>query len=141
MKVFLDTNIILDRLLRRGLSIDIVDEIFNMIYSEMITGFTTANALTDIFYIASKIFGKDATKYELLDIINILSIISVDHNDCLTTLNLPITDFEDAIAVVCATKADVEYIITNDIDFPKDKFGKCKVVKPEEFIKLTTPSQ
>ena len=136
MKVFLDTNILLDRMLRRELNIDIVDELFSLICNERIIGFTTTNALTDIFYIASKFLGKDATKYELLDIIDIVSIISVDCDDCMIALNLPITDFEDAIAVVCASKADVEYIITNDNDFPKGKFGQCKVVKPEEFLKV-----
>ena len=138
MRVFLDTNIILDYILEREPSIKITDEIINLILSGLVQGYTSTNCLTDIFYISSKTMGKKVAKDTLLKIIDMLIVISVDCDDCMIALNLPITDFEDAIAIVCASKADVEYIITNDNGFPKGQFGQCKVIKPEEFLRITT---
>ena len=136
MRVFLDTNIILDYILEREPSIKITDEIINLILSGLVQGYTSTNCLTDIFYISSKKMGKKAAKDTLFKIIDMLIVISVDCDDCAKALELPITDFEDAIAIVCANKADVEYIITNDNDFPYGKFGQCKIISPEEFLKV-----
>ena len=134
MRVLLDTNIILDQILRREPNYTLVKEIFEMIFCKSITGFTTANGLTDIYYIASKKLGKDTTKNALLILIRLLKVISVDSDDCTEGLKLPITDFEDALIVVCANKTKIDYIITNDKDFPIYGCNKSVVIKPEDFL-------
>jgi len=136
MKVFLDTNIILDYVLVREPNIKVVDKIIDLIFNSTIQGYTSTNCLTDIFYISSKDLGKEAAKEIIFKIIGLLYVISVDLDDCVNALNLPIPDFEDALIVSCADKANVDNIITYDNDFCKFSTKSCKIVKPEEFLKI-----
>ena len=63
------------------------------------------------------------------------SVISITHEDCTNALALSIDDFEDALAVACAQKASVDYIITRDdkllnYDLP------IKAITPTELLNL-----
>ena len=91
MKVLFDTNVMLDRIQKHELNIDIVDELFDMIYNEKIIDYSSANDLTNIYYVASIFLDKEATKDDLLNVIDIFNVISVAHDDRATALNLPIT--------------------------------------------------
>lgn len=52
--------------------------------------------------------------------------------ECAIALNSPITDFEDAIQVVCAERAGIDYIITRDSTF----LQQCAIaITPSAFIK------
>ncbi|MES1022196.1 PIN domain-containing protein [Gloeocapsa sp. BRSZ] len=52
MRILIDTNIILDYLLRREPFCQKADLLFQVIASDQIVGYVTATTLTDIFYIA-----------------------------------------------------------------------------------------
>ena len=54
MKVLIDTNVVLDVLLKRHFFYQDSFTIFRFIDQERINGCITASAITDIFYIANK---------------------------------------------------------------------------------------
>ena len=61
-------------------------------------------------------------------------IVSVDGRDCVTAIDLPMSDFEDALVVVCAEKAALNYIITNDRDLLRDMNSSVPMISPSSFL-------
>ena len=88
------------------------------------------------YYIVAKRLGArrahDAARY----LLNVLAVIPVNGDDCVCALNLPIPDFEDALATVCSGKAAVEYIITNDKEFLAITGISIKIMSPAGFLCL-----
>jgi predicted nucleic acid-binding protein len=62
MKVLIDTNVVLDVLINNAVFFANSKKIFDFTEQKRITGFITASAVTDIFYIAQRKLGKKATK-------------------------------------------------------------------------------
>ena len=62
-------------------------------------------------------------------------VVSVTHDDCTNAMSLPMTDYEDALVVACAQKANADYIVTRD-----DKLLACnlpiKIITPMELLQL-----
>ena len=135
MTVLLDTNIIMDALQERQ-PFDIqAKEILKRGQDGELTCLFTANAATDIFYLYSRARDVKSAKVALEFLLEHYGVISITHEDCLNALTIPIDDFEDALAVACAQKANVDYIVTRD-----DKLLACdlavKVVVPEKLLEL-----
>ena len=107
MRILLDTNIILDFFLSREPNYKASEKIFELICKEKIQAFTTANSITDIYYISVKKLGEVTTKDAIRNLFNLVSIIDVDGYDCINALDLPFSDFEDALIVVCANKRNI----------------------------------
>ena len=64
------------------------------------------------------------------------TVVSVDGKDCQEAIDLPMADFEDALVVTCAEKADVDYIVTNDKEFLAAPDLRVARITPDDFIKL-----
>ena len=135
MKILVDTNVILDFFLSREPQKEAVVKLFEQICQENAEAFTTANSITDIYYITAKRLGDNQARELLRNLFNIFEVISVDGNDCEKALNLPITDYEDALVVTCAKKKNIGYIISNDRDFLRVEPESARVVSPDDFVK------
>lgn len=61
-------------------------------------------------------------------------VASVDGEDCQVALDLPMGDFEDALVVVCAEKANLNYIVTNDKGFLSSTELSVPPISPTDFI-------
>jgi len=138
MKIMIDTNVILDFFLSRQPGIDSARQIFEMIYQEKIEGFTTANSITDIYYITAKKLDGVIAREAIKHLLKMLKIVAVDGTDCANALNLPVADFEDALVTVCAKKEGVDYIVTNDNAYLQIDSHIAKVVSSQSFIELIT---
>ena len=136
MIILLDTNVILDHILSREPYAESVGKIFNMIGREEIEAAVTVNSITDIYFIVSKRLGDTSARKALRDLFNILVIISVDGDDCISALNLSMSDFEDAVVVVCADKDDIDYIVSNDKLFLQVDSALAQVISPDNFLSL-----
>ena len=136
MKILVDTNVILDFFLLREPRQEAVKELFELVYQEKIEAFTTASSVTDIYYITAKRLGGNQAREVLNNLLNLLGIISVDGHDCLKALDLPISDFEDALVVTCASKADIGYIISTDKNFLRTQTSLARVITVEDFLRL-----
>ena len=129
-----DTNVILDFFLSREPENKNATMLFEQIYQEKIEGLATASSITDIYYIMAKRLSADQTREAIYDLLNILEIIPVDGYDCSKALDLPIPDFEDALIVSCAKKADVQYIISHDKDFLRTDTDLVPVITAADFL-------
>ena len=134
MNVLIDTNIILDDILDRTSNAENAKKINRLVTDELIGGYLTANTLTDIFYIISKNKNDAIARKTIKNLLLIFTILSVDGEDCQKAIDLPMGDFEDALVVVCAEKANLDYIVTNDQGFLAGTGLSVPTIKPTEFL-------
>jgi predicted nucleic acid-binding protein len=134
VNILLDTNIVLDALLTREPYHGLAEDIFALAGTEKITGYVTANSVTDIYYIVKKRLGDSVARKALRDMINVFAVIPVDGRDCRRALDSEIADFEDGVVMVCATKCELDCIVTRDAEFLRYKKYPIPVLTPEQFL-------
>lgn len=136
MRAFLDTNILLDYLLKRQPYYESVKKIFDMCLYK-IDGCVTPHSLIDIFYILNE--RTDATaeycRETILKLRAVLIVIPENDDRVLAAAkNDGFNDFEDSMQNESAIFAGVDYIITrNKKDFES---STVSVVAPDEFLNL-----
>jgi len=136
MRIFVDTNVILDFFLSRGTQKEAVTGLFEEIYQEKIGAVTSASCITDIYYITAKRLGDSKAREVLSNLLSILGIVSVDGNDCVKALELPVPDFEDALVLTCASKVEISYIISSDKGFLNVETPSMRVITAEGFMDI-----
>ena len=134
MNALIDTNVILDDILDRVPNAETAREISQLVTDELVNGYLTANCLTDIFYVVSKSRNETVARKTIKNLLLSFSVVSVDGQDCLTAIDLPMSDFEDALVVVCAEKAALNYIITNDKGFLSEMDSNVPTISPADFL-------
>lgn len=134
MNVMIDTNVILDDILSRGTNTEAARKISRFVTDGVINGYLTANCLTDIFYIVSKHRDEMIARKIIRNLLLSFMVASVDGEDCQVALDLPMGDFEDALVVVCAEKANLNYIVTNDKGFLSSTELSVPPISPTDFI-------
>jgi len=134
MDVLIDTNTILDDILDRTPNAETAREISRLVTDGYLNGYITANCLTDIFYIVSKNRNESIARKTVKNLLLSFAVVSVDGQDCQRAIDLPIKDFEDALVVVCAEKALLNYIVTNDKGFLNRTDLNIRTISPAEFL-------
>lgn len=138
MNALIDTNVILDDILGRVPNSVAAQKISQFVTDGHIDGYLTANCLTDIFYIVSRILGGSVAKKIVKNLLVSFSVVSVDGDDCLRATDFPMQDFEDALVVVCAEKAALHYIVTNDKEFLSEVDSSVTVVTSADFVSIAS---
>ena len=132
MKILLDTNIVLDLLLKREPFCNEAKEIFMMIESNKIDGFLCATSITTIYYLVSKSVNKTKADEIIEKLLQLFNIADVNKNILIKSLKNNGKDFEDSVIYTSAEYFNVDVIITRD----KKGFKKSniKVLKPNDFL-------
>lgn len=134
MKLLIDTNIVLDVLLKREPFYQDAVKVMNMAQYDDIQEYISASAVTDIYYIAYKQI-KDTTL--VLDLIKrllmVVSIAAVSEQEIKNALETGWKDFEDAVQYSVALLNEMEGLITRN---PKDYEGAdINIWSPEQVLK------
>ena len=133
MNIMIDTNVIIDDILNRTPNVTDAREICRLVSKNEINGYISANSITDIYYIISKKRDEIVARKVIKNLLLSFNVVSVSGQDCLDALNLLMEDFEDALVVVCAKNANLDYIITNDKVFLSENlFALC--INPYDFL-------
>jgi len=136
MIALLDTNIIMDALQeRQPFDIEAKEILKRSQNGKEFTSLFTANAATDIFYLYSKARDMKSAKVALDFLIKNYGVVTVSQADCLAAISLSVDDFEDALVIVCAQKANADYIITRDEGF-LSATSSVERITPKGFITL-----
>ena len=77
MKVLIDTNIIIDYLADRMPFADHAEQVLAICESGEVDGLITANAITDIYYVVSKVASREKTLEAIWTLCSILDIVDV----------------------------------------------------------------
>ena len=113
MKLLIDENVVIDALLGRRPFNGDAEKILAAC-ADTHTGCLSVNSLTDIFYILRKTMSASSVKAVIKKLMELFEIITINNEDCQNALALPIDDFEDALVVIYANKAKVDFIVTRD---------------------------
>jgi len=136
MKVLVDSNVVLNKLLKQAAFFAGSNAIFNLAEVGQITGYISASAITDIYYIARKSLGKEAAREAIKRVLQVFHPATVTGSDIYQALDLEWDDFEDSVQYIVGEGLAVDYIVTrNTQDFSS---GSVSAVSPEQFIEIIT---
>ena len=131
-RVLLDTNVILDFLLKREPYYKDAQTILEEIVNGNVHGYITASMATDIFYILQKTNDKTFALNSLADLLIILDVLTVYRDDVYSVLYSHWDDFEDALQAHVAIRSGMNAIITRNVkDYRKVK--NIDIVLPHDF--------
>jgi len=134
LNLTIDTNIILDALLKREPWSEAAEKIILLAADKKISASITANTVTDVYYIVNRYIGdKSKAREAVSNLAKLMDFTAVDKNDCVRAVNSPVDDYEDALLSVCAAKTKSKFIITRNIkDFEK---SSVKAITPDELLR------
>jgi predicted nucleic acid-binding protein len=133
MKLFLDTNIIIDVIAKRQNQFETSLTILRLCESKQYKGYISALTIPNINYICKKFLSGDGIKSALLTIMRILSVVDLSEKDLIKAFDSSVTDYEDALQELAANNIKADVIITRNI---KDyKLSSIQTLTPEEFLR------
>lgn len=134
MDILIDTNVILDVLLKREPFYHVAAEVLTLSKKDTIQLFVSASAITDIYYIANQTLrNREEIKALLSKLLQIVSVASVSEDMIKNALELPWKDFEDSVQYSVALLQEMEGIVTRN---PSDyKEAEIAVWTPEELLR------
>ena len=135
MRVLIDTNVILDVLLKRSPFYEAAIEVLKLSVRGDIQEFVSASAITDIYYIAYKNMRDKAVVRELLKkLLLIVSVAGVSEEEIQKALELGWKDFEDSVQYSVALLNEMNGLITRNV---KDySSSEIQVWEPNQFLEL-----
>jgi predicted nucleic acid-binding protein len=116
IKIFLDTNIIIDLLAERQPFYKYAVEIFKKAHTGDVKLFTSSHSIATSHYLLKKHVEEKELRTILLDVLEFVSIISVDEEVMKNSLRSNYKDFEDAVQILCANSIEnMDFIVTRNI--------------------------
>ena len=130
-KIFIDTNIIIDLLIKRDGYIASA-KILALAKDNDVTLYSSVLTMANIAYILRKSFVGDGLYQQMMKLSNILCVSDLTKKQFEQAISLKAGDFEDALQYYCAMDNSCDVIITrNKKDFT---FSAITVLTPEEYF-------
>lgn len=131
MRIFVDTNVLVDLLADRKPFSKHAIAIFNAAEHHKIALYTSSHSIATTYYLLKKFIEDNALRETLLGLLEYVSVIPVDTTVLTKGLRSKQKDFEDAIQIYCASNIDqMDCIVTRNIkDF---KGSEILVLAPDE---------
>ena len=135
MKLLIDTNVVLDVLLRREPFFRTAAEVLNLTQRDEVREYVSASAITDIYYIANKqMKDRDAVRDLLKRLLMIVSVAAVSEREIQNALNLAWGDFEDSVQYSVALLNEMDGIVTRNPSDYQD--ANIRIWLPEQALEL-----
>ena len=112
--ILFDTNVVLDVLLDRQPHAQASAAAWAAVESGLSKGMPAAHAVTTIQYLARKEIGTIKARRIVSSILRVFAVAPVDSAVVHEALQLPFSDFEDAVTAAAARRAGCDYIVTRD---------------------------
>ena len=134
MKVFIDTNVILDVLCNRRDFVADSLKIFQYCEAARITGYISALSVSNIVYIMRKELDREKIRQILSVLTTVFSVADLRETDLIKAADMDFSDYEDAVQSICASRLKADYIITRNIrDF---KGSPVPAISPVELFDI-----
>lgn len=135
MKLLIDTNVVLDVLLRREPFFRTAAEVLNLTQRDEVREYVSASTITDIYYIANKqMKDRDAVRDLLKRLLMVVSVAAVSEREIQNALNLAWGDFEDSVQYSVALLNEMDGIVTrNPSDYQETNM---RIWLPEQALEL-----
>jgi len=134
MRIFVDTNILLDVLTKRAPFYENSAMIWSLVEQGIVTGYISAISVNNVFYISQKLNDRKYAQGLVDKILKDFQIIAVDYEILKLSRTISDRDYEDLIQYFSAIRSGSKYVITrNTRDFPETG---VEVIAPNEFLKI-----
>ena len=132
MRVFVDTDILIDVLARREQWYQDSVQIWTMAESGKMTGIVSALSLNNIFYIVRKLEGLKTANKSVLLLRNTFELAATTGQIVNQTIDSGLKDYADAIQYFTAIHANADILLTRNIkDFPRNEIP---VLDPADYL-------
>lgn len=132
MRVLLDTDVVLDVIMARvpfaKAAAELLDLNEQRLFEAYISGITPIN----IFYIARKAKSSADLRRAVGQLLQTARVCPLDHSVLTNAFNLPFNDYEDAVQRASATAAQLDAIVTRNLDDYKN--ATLPVFAPADFL-------
>ncbi len=132
MKIFLDTNVVVDFCTYREEFFEPVAKIIDLAQSNELELVISSLTFVNVAYIVRKAFGKEKVLTKLLKLSEICKISRIDEEIIKSSIKLNSKDFEDCVQYLSAKSSNAQIIITRNkedfLNFP------ITIMSPKEFI-------
>jgi predicted nucleic acid-binding protein len=132
VKVFIDTNLLLDVLAQREPFYADSAEVWTLAELSRIAGFASTLSLPNLYYLLRRSKGQQTARKALSILRDIFNFVPLDMQIANQAMDADIKDFEDAIQFFSALRARATVLITrNPKDYP---IGDIAIQTPHEFL-------
>lgn len=132
MRIFLDTNVLLDVFLKRD-GEPASAAVISACGEDEHQGFVAVHTLSNAFYLIEKQRSRADAWEAIRDVLRWAMVAELTTSDVLRTQRMEMNDFEDALQIAAAEGCAADVIVTRN---GKDFLGKTAVsiVTPEVFV-------
>jgi len=133
MKVFFDTNVLIDVLALRQSFYEDSAELWTLSERRTITGLVSVLTFTNTFYIVRRLTDLKTARRALSLIRDAFTPVACDGDIINRAIASNLGDFEDAVQYISATQIGVDCIVSRNVShFPAS--GECPILTPAEFL-------
>jgi len=134
MKLFIDTNVVIDVIAKRELFLPESQAILTLCESGRAEGIVSTLTLCTVAYVLRKNVAPGIMKRSLREFRNVLRPVDLSVSIIDKAIDSSVTDFEDAVQFYTAVYSDADYIITRNVKhFPQKNIP---VLTPTDFLAL-----
>lgn len=131
-RIFLDTNVVLDFILKRSDFAEDAAIIFDLGERKKLTLTLSSLSVNNIDYVVSKIESKKKARQVIIKLLSLVEILPVGKSTIEKSAMSEFKDFEDAIQNFCAEEQGLNHIITRNLkDYRKSNLS---ILSPKEFL-------
>lgn len=133
MRVFVDTNVLIDVIAKRQPFYADSAKIWTLAEQGRITGVVSAISFNNIYYIVRRLENSKTARRALQLLRDTFEAAACDQAVLNQAIDAKFKDFEDAVQYVSAIRASAECLVSrNPSDFPAAQ--GCPVLTPAEFL-------
>jgi predicted nucleic acid-binding protein len=139
MRVFVDTNVLLDVLARREPHFTDAARLWSLAESGQIRASVSSISFVNTYYVIRKASGRKKAADALRLLRDVFEPIAADSQILNQALDSRLADFEDAVQYFCALRGQADCLVTrNPDDFPK---RPLPILSAAEFLALLAETQ
>ncbi len=132
LKIFLDTNVVLDFILKREGFAKEAAILFDLAERKKLHLTLSSLSINNIDYVVSKIESKKKSRQIILKLLTLTETLPVKESTIEKAALSEFKDFEDAIQNFCATEEGLNHIVTRNLkDYKKSRLS---IQTPKEFL-------
>lgn len=137
MRLFLDTNILLDFLLDRPPFAESSEELLRAIEAGKAKGFISGITVSNLYYVLHDINKRKDPLPSLAALLAVLEVVPTSKPLLLEAMNSGFKDFEDGIQNASAVSARCDHLVTrNGKDFRKSKLNIVTAAEASVLLRL-----
>ena len=135
MRVYIDTNVIIDLLTQREPFYEDVYKLFENIADDRLIAYTSVKSLADVYYILHRnIQNKTETGKLIVKLISLLHVADNTDIDLLRSFSCKTSDFEDNLISQLSSRMMLDYIVTRNVkDFDP---SSVKAITPRQCLDI-----